>query len=55
MGERVRGRIVAQFHGKEKVMALLASENSKIMEASLSACSRLMINKWEDLEKSGAR
>lgn len=48
------GRIVAQFHGKEKVMALLASENSKIMEASLSACSRLMINNWEELEKSGS-
>ena len=47
-------KIVAQFHGKEKVMALLASENSKIMEASLSACSRLMINNWEELEKSGS-
>ena len=48
------GRIVAQFHGKEKVMALLASENSKIMEASLSACWRLMINNWEELEKGSS-
>ena len=46
----IRNRIVAQFHGKEKVMTLLASDNKNIVDAALSACSRLMINKWEDLE-----
>ena len=44
-------RIVAKYQGKYKIMALLASDNKKIVEAALSACSRLMINKWEDLEK----
>ena len=43
------GRIVAQFHGKEKVMGLLASENPQIVEAALASCSRLMIEKWENL------
>ena len=33
-------------------MALMASDNSEIVDASLSACSRLMINNWEELEKS---
>lgn len=47
-------KIVAQFHGKEKVMALLASENSKVVDAALSACSRLMINNWEELERGAA-
>lgn len=46
----MRIRVVAQFQGKEKVMTLLASDNKKIVDAALSACSRLMINKWEDLE-----
>ena len=32
-------------------MALLASENSKVVDAALSACSRLMINNWEELEQ----
>lgn len=47
----LRPRIVAKYQGKDKIMALLASDNKKIVEAALSACSRLMINKWEDLEK----
>lgn len=29
----IRNRIVAQFHGKEKVMTLLASDNKKIVDA----------------------
>ena len=33
------------------MMALLASDDRKIVDAALSSCSRLMINKWEDLEK----
>ena len=40
-------RIVAQFHGKEKVMSLLASENQEIVNAALSSCSKLMIENWE--------
>lgn len=47
----MRRRIVAQFHGKEKVMALMASDNAEIVDASLSACSRLLIQNWESVEK----
>ena len=36
-------------------MALLASEDSKVVDAALSACSRLMINNWEELERGAAR
>ena len=43
-------RMVKDLQGREKVMALLTSENKKIVEAALCACSRLLINKWEDLE-----
>ena len=43
-------RIVAQFHGKEKVMSLLTSEDAAIVDAALSSCSRLMIEKWEDVD-----
>lgn len=42
-------RIVAQFHGKEKVMSLLASEDSTVVDSALNACSRLMIEKWENV------
>lgn len=42
-------RIVAQFHGKEKVMSLLASEDSAVVDSALNACSRLMIEKWENV------
>ena len=42
-------RIVAQFHGKEKVMSLLASEKPLVVEAALASCSRLMIEKWENV------
>ena len=47
----MRRRIVAQFHGKEKVMALMASENAEVVDAALSACSRLLIQNWEKVEK----
>ena len=46
----IMNRMVKDLQGREKVMALLTSENKKIVEAALCACSRLLINKWEDLE-----
>ena len=47
----MRRRIVAQFHGKEKEMALMVSENAEVVDAALSACSRLLIQNWEKVEK----
>ena len=44
-------RVVDGFGGKVRVMALLASGEKEVVDAALSSCSRLMINKWEDLEK----
>lgn len=35
-------------------MALLASENEEVVNAALSACSRLLIQNWEKMEKKSS-